>query len=156
MGSICESGVGVGELSSRKDKPSREYSVRWEKQGTKDKTPGHGKGMRSQGRGQGWLATRRALGRYDVLEAQAGGGSGRTELDNSIPCLHSVPEHLIHTRLTFPIIFTLIVAVGRFPSGSVILFAACNSHLSGLTGMSFLTLLEKVTLLNLALFANVS
>lgn len=89
------------------------------------------------------------------------GSRGRRELrkrrtQHQRPKSLLVPEHLIHTWLTFSIIFTLNVAVGRFPSGSVILFAACDSHLSRLTGMSLLTLLEKVTALNLALFANVS
>lgn len=108
------------------------------------------------GKEQGRLASRSALGRNCALEAGAGGSSGRGELNTSVPNVHSVPEHLIHTWLTSSIIFTLNVAVGRFPSGSVILFAACDSHLFRLTGMSLLTLLEKVTALNLALFANVT
>lgn len=85
-----------GQLVPRKGKPFREYTIRGEKQGAKDQALGPVKGIRSQGSGQGWPATR-TVSRYHVREHQAGGGSGRRGLENRIPYLHSVLEHLIYT-----------------------------------------------------------
>ena len=83
----CLTAVRLGwqEMNPGRDGPSREYNISRKEQGAKGQAPGHGKGTRSQRRGQGWLAIRQALGRNCVLEAEAAGASGRIGGRHGVP-----------------------------------------------------------------------